>query len=100
MDTSWKNKFCEWWENENNQTNCPTKENRLVYKSNNKKNKSKTNIKTLIMNFKKDIPNNQDRIQSLKSKKHNLGKNSSYIIGKKRNIFKDRNIGYIPTWKI
>ena len=51
------------------------------------------------MNFKKDIPNNQDRIQSLKSKKHNLGKNSSYIIGKKRNIFKDRNIGYIPKVK-
>jgi hypothetical protein len=86
-------------ENERNQTNCPTKENRLVYKSNNKKNKSKTNINTLIMNFKKDIPNNQDRIQSLKSKKHNLGKNSSYIIGKKRNIFKDRNIGYIPKVK-
>ena len=56
-------------ENENNQTNCPTKENRLIYKSNNKKNKSKNNINTLIMNFKKDIPNSQCRIQSLNSKK-------------------------------
>ena len=86
-------------ENENNQTNCPTKENRLIYKSNNKKNKSKTNINTLIMNFKKDIPNNQGRIQSLNSKKNNLGENSSYMIGKKRSIFKDRNIEYIPKVK-
>ena len=86
-------------ENESNQTNCPTKENRLVYKSNNKKNKSKTNINTLIMNFKKDIPNNQGRIQSLNLKKNNLGENSSYMIGKKRSIFKDRNIEYIPKVK-
>ena len=86
-------------ENENNQTNCPTKENRLVYKSNNKKNKSKTNINTLIMNFKKDIPNNQGRIKSLNSKKNIFGENSSYMIGKKRSIFKDRNIEYIPKVK-
>ena len=86
-------------ENESNQTNCPTKENRLVYKSNNKKNKSKTNINTLIMNFKKDIPNNQGRIQSLNLKKNNFGENSSYMIGKKRSIFKDRNIEYIPKVK-
>lgn len=81
---------------ENNQNNFPTKENRLVYKSNSKKNKSKTNINTLIMNFKKDIPNNQGRIQSLNSKRNNVGENSSYMIGKKRSIFKDRNIEYIP----
>ena len=86
-------------ENENNQTNCPTKENKLIYKSNNKKNKSKTNINTLIMNFKKDIPNNQGRIQSLNSKKNNLGENSSYMIGKKRSIFKDRNTEYVPKMK-
>ena len=32
-------------------------------------------------------------------KEKKLGENSSYIIDKKRNIFKDRNIEYIPKVK-
>ena len=77
---------------ENNKNNYINKGNRLVYKSINKENKSKTNINSLIMNFKKDIPNYQYRIQSLNSKKNDIIENNSYLITKKRGILKGNNI--------
>ena len=75
-----------------NRNNYLTKGNKLIYKSN-KKPRTSNNINTLILNFKKDVPScgNQNRIQSINSKKsHN--ENNSYILSKKRSLFKGNNI--------
>ena len=78
-------------ETENYKNNYLTKRNRLVYQSNNKSNKT-SNINSLILNFKKDIPSNEHRIQSVNSKKsNNQIENNSYIIKQKRNILNGQN---------
>ena len=75
-----------------NRNNYLTKGNKLIYKSN-RKPRTSNNINTLILNFKKDVPSwgNQNRIQSINQKKsHN--ENNSYILSKKRSLFKANNI--------
>ena len=76
-------------DNSNNINKCLTKENKFLFRSNIKdKYKKIINSNTLILNFKKDIPNYQ-KVQSVNSKKSNINiENNSYILNQKRNILK------------
>ena len=82
--------------NSNKKNNCLTKENKNILKNNNKKNtvyNSGHNSNTLILNFKKDVPNCQ-KVRSVNTKKindnviDNNNDNNSYIISRKKNSFK------------
>ena len=79
-------------ETENNKNNYYTKRNILIYKNNNKSNKTNS-YNSLILNFKKDIPNYQNRFQNVTYKKsNNFIENNSYILSQKKNLLKGSDI--------
>ena len=78
-------------ESEFNKNNYFVKGNRLVYQCQNNKSNKLSNINSLILNFKKDIPNYQHRIQSVTYKKSaNNIDNNSYIVSQKRSTLKGK----------